>query len=84
MLWLPTVSELVAKVATPEPLRVPLPMVVAPSLKVTVPLGVPLPPVTVAVKVTDCPKTDGLAELVTTVVELALTSCVTRPVQAHC
>ena len=37
---------------------------------VTVPVGVPLPlvGVTVAVKVTDCPKTDGLEALVKVVV----------------
>ena len=54
----------VAKVAVPL-LSVPVPKVVAPSLKVTVPVGVPAPgadAVTVAVKVTDCKKTDGLAE----------------------
>ena len=54
----------VTKVAVPL-LSAPVPKVVAPSLKVTVPVGVPAPgadAVTVAVKVTDCPKTDGLAE----------------------
>ena len=47
-----------------------MPSLVEPSMKVTVPVGVPLPgavAVTVAVKVTDWPKTDGLAEEVTTV-----------------
>ena len=41
-----------------------MPSVVAPSLKVTVPVGVPAPGAcdTVAVKVTDWPKADGLAE----------------------
>ena len=42
-----------------------------PSLNVTVPAGVPRPgelAVTMAVKVTDCPTTDGLAEEVTAVV----------------
>ena len=42
-----------------------LPIVVAPSRKLTVPAGLPAPgavTVTVAVKVTPCPKTDGLAE----------------------
>ena len=61
------------KVATP-PLSVPVPNVAAPSLKVTVPLGVPLPgdaAATVAVKVTDCPNTEGLAEETTVVVVLA-------------
>jgi hypothetical protein len=54
---------------------VPVPKVVVPSLKVTVPVGFPLPgatALTVAVKVTDWPKTDGLAEEVTVVVVSAL------------
>src|SRR5947199_7882741 len=70
----PTASVLVANVAWPEPFRVPVPRVVEPSLKVTVPVGVPAPglfAVTVAVKVTDCPDTDGLAEELTSVVVLA-------------
>ena len=60
----------VAKVAVPL-LSGPVPKVVAPSLKVTVPVGVPEPgadAVTVAVKVTDCPNTDGFCELMTAVV----------------
>jgi hypothetical protein len=51
----PTASALVLNVATP-PLSVPVPIVVRPSLNVTVPVGVPAPGVTaatVAVKVTD-------------------------------
>jgi len=67
----PTASVLVTNVAWPEPFRVPVPSVLAPSLKVTVPVGVPAPElfaVTVAVKITDCPDTDGLAEEVTPVV----------------
>ena len=51
----PAASEDVANVAVPE-LSVPVPSVVAPSLNVTVPVGMPEPPVpetTVAVKVTD-------------------------------
>ena len=45
---------LVLKVATPEPLRLPVPRVAAPSLKVTVPVGVrvPVDGVTVAENVT--------------------------------
>jgi hypothetical protein len=47
-------------------------MAVVPSLKVTVPVGVPEPcGVTVAVKVTGCPKTDGLTDEVTAVVVVA-------------
>ena len=50
--------------------RVPVPSVVVPSRNVTVPVGVPDPgdtAVTVAVKVIDCPKTEGLAEVLTAV-----------------
>ena len=68
----------IAKVATP-PLSVPVPRVTPPSLKVTVPVGVPLAgavAATVAVKVTDCPKTEGFADDVTAVAELPLlTTC---------
>lgn len=74
-----TVSAEVENVADP-PLRVPVPSVVAPSLNVTVPVGVPLPGATtamVAVNVTDCPKTDGFADEMTIVVVLGtLTVCV--------
>ncbi len=42
------------------PLSVALPKISSPSLKVTVPVA-PVPE-TVAVKVTDCPQTEGLAE----------------------
>ena len=66
-------------VATPEALRVPVPSVVAPSLNVTVPDG--MPPIggmalTVAVKVTDWPNTDGLTDDTTAVVVLVFTVCV--------
>ena len=57
--------------ATPDPFRAPVPNVVVPSLKVTVPVGVPVPgkvTLDVAVKVTDWPNTDGLAEEATVVV----------------
>ena len=72
-----------ANVATPEAFVVPVPIVVPPSLKVTVsPAGiVPAPgatEATVAVKVTDWPNTEGLAEEVSVVVVLAwLTTCET-------
>ncbi len=71
----PTESEAVVKVAWPA-LRLAVPRVVAPSLNVTVPVGVPLPggvEVTVAVKVTAWPNTDGLPEAVTAVLVSALT-----------
>ena len=70
----PTLSVLVVKMAWPELFRVPVPRVLPPSLKVTAPVGVPAPglfAVTVAVKVTDCPNTDGLAEELTNVVVAA-------------
>src|SRR5712692_1068280 len=74
MLWAPTASEAVVKVAEP-PASVPVPMLTPKSLKVTVPLGVPAPgatAVTVAVKVTDWPNTDGFTDDATAVEELAL------------
>jgi len=66
---------LVVNVAVP-PDSVPVPRVVAPSRNVTVPVGVAtvVLPVTVAVKVTLCPKTDGFTDEATLVVVLA---CVT-------
>jgi hypothetical protein len=73
---LPATSDEVDNVAVP-PVNVAVPNVVAESKNVTVPLGVPVPAVTVAVKVTDWPNTDGLSELVTVVeVEPWLTVCV--------
>ena len=67
-------SELVVSVAWPA-LSVPVPSVAAPSMKVTVPVGVPAAGatgVTVAVNVTDCPDTDGFTDDVTVVELLAL------------
>ena len=55
MAWVPPVSADVVRLATPA-VSTPLPMVVAPSLKVTAPVGVPTAggvAVAVAVKVTD-------------------------------
>src|SRR5262249_23701308 len=59
----PAASTVVVNVATPDPFRVPVPSVVVPSLKVTVPVGVAVVPdgVTVAVNVTDCPNEEGFA-----------------------
>ncbi len=70
MVWPPTVSRLVAKVATP-PVRLDVPSTWLLSLKVTVPVWVPLAAVTVAVKVTASPTTAGLADVVTVVVVAA-------------
>jgi len=70
---LPTERLEVDKVAEPL-LRVPVPKRVAPSKKLTVPVAVPAPGetvATVAVKVTDWPTTEGLAEDVNAVVVLA-------------
>ena len=68
MLCVPTARVEVVNVATPL-LRVELPRDVAPSRKFTVPLGVFVNPcaVTVAEKVTACPKLDVLEEEVSAV-----------------
>jgi hypothetical protein len=49
------------------PLSGPSPSVAVPSTNVTVPVGVPLEAVTVAMNVTDCPSLDGFAEEITAV-----------------
>ena len=66
--WVPTESVLTVRVATPL-LMVPVPIDVAPSSKVTVPVA---PAVTVAVKVTLAPKVDGLGEDARVTVGVAL------------
>src|SRR5258707_3541594 len=69
MEWEPTASEDVVKVAWPDA-SVPVPMPVAPSENVTVPVGVGArshAALTVAVKVTDCPNTEGFADELNTV-----------------
>jgi hypothetical protein len=43
-------------------MSIPVPRVVVPSVNVTVPVGVPPVPVTVAVKVTCWPSVDGFGE----------------------
>lgn len=58
----PTGNAEVVKVATPLPLRVPVPSKVAPDLKVTVPLGVAVAELTVTVKITNCPEVDGFED----------------------
>ena len=72
MLWTPADNAVVAKVACPEPFNTPDPKVIAPSLNVTVPVGVPDPAdgVTVAVNVTVWPQIEGFSEEVS-VVEVA-------------
>src|SRR5438445_11349998 len=82
MLWLPTLKVDVAHVATPTASAcAPQPVIeLAPSLKFTLPVGVPAPgavAVTVAVNVTLCPNTDGFTDDVRLVDVLAwLTTCV--------
>ena len=74
--WLATDKVDVVNVALPL-LSVPVPSVVDPSLKVTVPVGVPPLDVTVAVNFTEAPKVDGFSEDVTEVeLAAALTVCV--------
>src|SRR5207249_10022063 len=66
--WEPTASVLVTNVAWPEPFRVPVPRVLEPSMKVTVPVGVPAAgpfAVIVAAKVTGCPVIGGVTEELT-------------------
>jgi hypothetical protein len=61
--WPPVASDEVLNVATPEALTATfVARAVAPSVKVTLPAGVPLALVTVAVKVTLCPCDAGFAE----------------------
>ena len=72
MLCVPVDSVEVVKAATP-PLSARVPSVVVPSLKVTLPAGVPVVvDFTVAVKVTVSPEVDGFADDTTLVVVLAL------------
>src|SRR6516164_2981198 len=55
MVWLPTVSVDVMNVACPLSSSEAVPTVVAPSLKLTVPVGVPPLPLTVTAKLTGWP-----------------------------
>ena len=76
MVWLPAASAEVLIVA-PPPLSVTAgPSEVLPSVKVTVPVGVPPGPDTVAVNVTGCPNVLEVGEEVSAVVVPALlTTC---------
>ena len=57
------------RVACPEPFKVCAePKLFAPSLNCTLPVGVPVPVLTVAVSVTDCPTVDGFGDDTTAVV----------------
>ena len=66
MLWVPTISADVLRLALPALNSIGLPSNVEPSLKVMVPPG--FVPVTVAVKVTDSPLVIVVAETVSAVV----------------
>jgi hypothetical protein len=67
----PTGSAAVARLAE-LPLNDALPRLVLPLLKVTVPVAVPPNcPATVAVKLTDCPSTEGFTDEVSAIEELA-------------
>jgi hypothetical protein len=75
IVWFPVVSVEVVKVAWPDAMVTLAARVVAPSVKVTVPLGVPVPGATaaaVAVKVTVWPTYEGLGEELTVVLLEAL------------
>src|SRR6266498_138064 len=80
MMWLPAERVEVAALVALPPDKVTVPKLLPSILNCTVPVGVPEPGatgVTVAVKVIDWPKQDGLAEEVTAVVVFALfTVCV--------
>ena len=80
MSWLPTARDETKTVATPLPLSVPEPIIVlvVESNKVTLPVGVPLNcGLTVAVKVTVCPNSDGFGDAARPVVVVAwFTTCV--------
>ena len=81
MIWLPAAKpELVKRAVVVPPLvvSVPWPMLVPPSEKITTPVGVAEAlPLTVAVKLTLWPHTEGLAEDTTIVTLVALfTICV--------
>jgi hypothetical protein len=78
MLLVPAVLKLVVKVATPVAFNVPVPRLAVPFRKVTVPVGVPPLPVTVAVKVTFVPTGTETAELVRAVELAARGTAMTR------
>jgi hypothetical protein len=72
MLCVPTVKVLTVREPFPLPSRVAEPIAVPPSLKFTVPVGVPEPPPaadTVAVKVICCPNALGFGAALKVVVD---------------
>src|SRR5262245_32488163 len=71
MLWGPAVSVVVVNVATPPTPTAAVPSVFVPSRNVTVPVGVPVAALTVAVNVTASPAAEGFAEEIRFVVVAA-------------
>jgi len=68
----PPSKAVVIRTAVPPLIATGEPITVLPDLKVTVPVSVPATAeLTVAVSVTEAPKVEGLAEVVSTVVEVA-------------
>jgi hypothetical protein len=81
--WTPAASAAVERLAVPAAVRAVEPMETPPSKNVTLPVRVPAPGATgrtVAVKVADCPKTDGFGADDTVVAVAALLTI--RPVEA--
>src|SRR6186997_2758053 len=76
MLWLPTASKEVVNAAWPEPFNATVPRETAPSRKSTDPVGVPDPPVTVAVKVIEVGADGDATDEIIVVVEVASTAVV--------
>ena len=76
---LPASSDETAILACPAPFNVPVPNIVGPISKLTVPVGIPDPgatATTVAMRVTDCPNVDGLGiEAAVASVSALLTAC---------
>ena len=70
IVFVPRGRVVAARLALP-PAKFTVPSTVAPELNVTVPVGVTVAEVTVAVNRTDCPKFDGLREETTRVVVVA-------------
>jgi hypothetical protein len=84
MLWLPVASVEVLNVATPDVLTATLEArTVSPSVKVTLPTGVPPELVTVAANVRPCPCDAGFEEDVSDVTVGLCTTTVTLPVLAE-
>src|SRR5690348_12238726 len=73
MLLVPGASADVVNANCPAALSAPEPSAVVPSLMVTLPVGVVVPPATVAVNVTESPALEGFKLEVTTVVVEAAT-----------